>query len=111
MSAENYRISILWGEAPEDDDEPTSYIFETKAEMDAFTLGISEMDGWQGYDIVSHGRETRDVCYIERFNECAEQVAKTLDAWFDTDTQDMTLINELIEKHIERKNHEQTYAR
>ena len=48
----------------------------------------------------------KDACYIERFNECAEQLAKILDAWFDTNTQDMTLINELIEKHIERKNHE-----
>ena len=45
----------------------------------------------------------KDACYIEGFNECAEQIAKLLDAWFDTDTQDMTLINELIEKHLERK--------
>lgn len=46
----------------------------------------------------------KDACHIEGFNECAEQIAKLLDAWFDTDTQDMTLINELIEKHIESIN-------
>jgi len=60
MSTKNYRISILWGESPGDYDEPTSYIFKTKAEMDAFTLGISEMDGWQGYEIVSQGYEIVD---------------------------------------------------
>lgn len=48
-----YKICILWGEAPEDKDKPTTYSFKTKAELDAFLLGISEMDGWQGYDIVS----------------------------------------------------------
>ena len=45
----------------------------------------------------------KEACYIESFNECAEQIAKLLDAWFDTKTKDMTLINELIEKHLERK--------
>ena len=46
----------------------------------------------------------KDAGHVEGFNECAEQIAKLLDAWFDTDTQDMTLINELIEKHLENKN-------
>lgn len=50
----------------------------------------------------------KDACHIEGFNECAEQIAKLLDAWFDTDTQDMTLINELIEKHLESKRNGRT---
>ena len=45
----------------------------------------------------------KEACYIESFNGCVEQIAKLLDAWFDTDTQDVTLINELIVKHLERK--------
>jgi|TARA_R100000479_G_C6373638_1_gene198083 hypothetical protein len=47
-----YNISILWGEAPDDDDEPITYSFDSEAELNAFKLGISEMDGWQGYEIV-----------------------------------------------------------
>ncbi len=48
-----YEITILWGESPEDDAEPKTYSFKTKAELEAFKLGINEMDGWQGWDIVS----------------------------------------------------------
>jgi hypothetical protein len=45
----------------------------------------------------------KNAGYIESFNECAEQIAKLLDAWFGGRTEEMTLINELIEKHLERK--------
>ena len=60
MTTKKYKISILWGEAPEDTAEPIVYSFETQEELDAFTLGISEMDGWQGYDIVSQEPESYD---------------------------------------------------
>ena len=45
-----YKISILWGESPEDGQEAITYKFNTQAELDAFTIGIDEMDGWLGYD-------------------------------------------------------------
>jgi hypothetical protein len=45
-----YKISILWGECPEEGQEAITYKFKTQAELDAFNLGISEMDGWNGLD-------------------------------------------------------------
>jgi hypothetical protein len=45
-----YKTTILWGRDPEDGQEAITYKFKTKAELDAFELGISEMDGWLGYD-------------------------------------------------------------
>ena len=44
------KTTILWGRDPEDGQEAITYKFETKAELDAFYLGIAEMDGWLGYD-------------------------------------------------------------
>ena len=45
-----HKITILWGRSPEDGQEAVTYSFATKAELDAFELGVSEMDGWMGYD-------------------------------------------------------------
>ena len=45
-----HKITILWGECPEDGQEAVTYRFNTKAELDAFELGVAEMDGWLGYD-------------------------------------------------------------
>ena len=45
-----HKITILWGECPEDGQEAVTYSFATKAELDAFELGVAEMDGWLGYD-------------------------------------------------------------
>ena len=56
------KVTILWGETPEDGQEAKTYTFKTKAELDAFHLGISEMDGWLGWDEVEEG-------YIHREEE------------------------------------------
>tara|TARA_X000001036_G_scaffold414509_1_gene429791 strand:- start:1623 stop:1838 length:216 start_codon:yes stop_codon:yes gene_type:complete len=45
-----YKISILWGEEPEIGQKAITYTFNTQAELNAFNLGISEMDGWMGFD-------------------------------------------------------------
>ena len=45
-----HKISILWGECPEDGQKAVTYSFDTKAELDAFELGMTEMEGWLGYD-------------------------------------------------------------
>jgi len=45
-----YKISILWGQSPEDGQKAITYKFNTSEELDAFLLGIDEMDGWLGYD-------------------------------------------------------------
>lgn len=55
-----HKISILWGESPEDGDTPTTYKFKTQAELDAFILGISEMDGWLGWNEVEEGYVHRE---------------------------------------------------
>ena len=50
-----HKISILWGESPEDGQPAQTYRFETEAELKAFTLGIDQMDGWMGYEEVHEG--------------------------------------------------------
>lgn len=50
---ERFSIQILWGQAPEKDAEPQNYTFNTKAELDAFLLGIAEGDGWMGYEVIT----------------------------------------------------------
>ena len=49
------KISILWGETPEDGQEAITYKFKTKGELEAFQLGIAEMDGWLGWEEVEEG--------------------------------------------------------
>jgi hypothetical protein len=48
-------ITILWGQCPEPHQEPITYKFETQAELDAFCLGVNEMDGWLGYEEIEEG--------------------------------------------------------
>jgi len=55
-----YKISILWGQSPEDGQEAVTYKFNTSEELDAFLLGIDEMDGWMGFD------DTVDEGHIHR---------------------------------------------
>ena len=56
------KVTILWGEEHYDGQGAITYKFKTKAELDAFHLGISEMDGWLGWDEVEEG-------YIHREEE------------------------------------------
>ena len=44
------KTTILWGRDPEHGQKAVTYKFKTQAELDAFYLGIAEMDGWLGYD-------------------------------------------------------------
>jgi len=64
-----HSVSILWGQVPEDDDKPKTYTFDTQAELDAFMLGVKEMDGWMGWRVIDPGYrwcpEERDVVPIE----------------------------------------------
>jgi len=53
-----FTITIMWGESPEPDATPKTYSFNTIPERDAFILGIKEMDGWQGYDVLN---QTEDL--------------------------------------------------
>jgi len=50
-----HKVTILWGEEPYDGQEAVTYEFNTKAELEAFKLGMSEMDGWLGWDEVEEG--------------------------------------------------------
>lgn len=45
-----HKITILWGECPQDGQHAITYKFDTWAELRAFQLGVAEMDGWMGYD-------------------------------------------------------------
>lgn len=38
--------------------------------------------------------------YNYRFNECVEQIAKLIDRYFDTDIEDVTRINDLVDQEI-----------
>jgi len=47
-------VTIQWGTVASLDTEsnpPQTYEFDTKAELDAFLMGVDEMDGWLEYHI------------------------------------------------------------
>ena len=50
-----HKITILWGESPEDGQEAVTYRFATAAELKAFCLGVDAMDGYFGYEEVEEG--------------------------------------------------------
>ena len=47
---DKYELKMIWGETQE---TKKTYHFDTKSEVDAFLLGVAEMDGWLGYEIGS----------------------------------------------------------
>lgn len=44
-----HKVAILWGEAPDKDDEPEIYEFSTGAEATAFLQGVQAAIGWMEY--------------------------------------------------------------
>ncbi len=57
---EPHKVSILWGENPEDGDAAVTYKFKTEAELNAFMLGVNEASGWGGLEIVKEGHVHRE---------------------------------------------------
>ena len=54
-------ITIQWGTvASREDNPPKTYEFNTQAELDAFLLGIDEMDGWMEYEVVEDADPNND---------------------------------------------------
>jgi hypothetical protein len=53
-----FKITIKWGAYTLDEDRPVeTYDFETQAELDAFKLGLTEIESWdglgeEGYDVI-----------------------------------------------------------
>ena len=54
-----YSVWILWGEDPQEDQEPLQYEFNTQGELNAFLMGIEEGDGWFGYDYIIGQKEPK----------------------------------------------------
>ena len=52
-----YGCRIRWGTDPEAQAKPCSYSFATKAELEAFLLGVDESSGWLEYEVVEDGVE------------------------------------------------------
>lgn len=46
----NYVTTVVWGRDP-DCQVTSTYGFTTQAELEAFTMGASEMDGWLTWEI------------------------------------------------------------
>ena len=47
-------VIIEWGEMPECGSEE-HYTFNTEAELNAFLLGVSEAEGWHGWQVIRKG--------------------------------------------------------
>lgn len=56
-----FGVSILWGEWPDEGAKPTWYYFDTEVELNAFCYGVSEMDGWMGYEIKKIIQNSKEV--------------------------------------------------
>lgn len=62
-----HKITLLWAERPDPGDKAKTYQFATKAEYDAFMLGVSEATGWinvreapEGYVVPAVDNQTGD---------------------------------------------------
>jgi len=55
MSKKEYKVSILWGWSHENGDKAKTYKFKTQGELDAFWLGVQDMDGHLGWEVVEEG--------------------------------------------------------
>lgn len=51
-----YYLSVLWGEQPDQDADPTTYTFNTEREREAFMKGVNEAEGWMGSDWILHDK-------------------------------------------------------
>ena len=50
-----HKVSILWGWGHHDGDKAVTYKFKTQGELDAFWLGVEQMDGHLGWEVVEEG--------------------------------------------------------
>jgi hypothetical protein len=65
------KITILWGETPEDGQKAITYKFKTNAELEAFKLGLSEHEGWYEWEEVEEGYVFKYDQYYRREEENA----------------------------------------
>ena len=48
-----FSVTIRWGKyVPKDERLVTTEEFQTQAEVDAYLLGIDDMDGWADYEVI-----------------------------------------------------------
>lgn len=52
--SKKFEVKIVWGSAStrEENPDPSTYSFDTKAELVAFLEGVEEACGWSEYEIV-----------------------------------------------------------
>tara|TARA_Y100000004_G_C8707259_1_gene324339 strand:+ start:161 stop:388 length:228 start_codon:yes stop_codon:yes gene_type:complete len=63
-----HKIGIVWGENPYNSDyELEQYSFNTKAELDAFILGINAMDGWHGYHVIGENGDFATLTDLKEY--------------------------------------------
>ena len=63
-----HKIGIVWGENPHNSDyELKQYSFNTKAELDAFILGINAMDGWHGYHVIGENGDFATLADLKEY--------------------------------------------
>jgi hypothetical protein len=55
MAEKSFKVTILWGQVREPDQEPITYEFVTKSELDAFLEGVDAAVGWLDHEIISQG--------------------------------------------------------
>lgn len=79
-----HQVTVVWGESRDEETRPNTYSFETEAEVHAFLLGVAEMDGWAGYEVVDDGAvyctECREVMVADENGECPTCNEETEDA-------------------------------
>lgn len=52
---ETVKLRIMWGECPEEGQEPVEYSFGSEAEKQAFIQGVYASQGWGDYCIIHEG--------------------------------------------------------
>jgi hypothetical protein len=57
-----HSVTIRWGKLGEPSERSKqTYSFKTKGELDAFMLGVNEMDGWMGYEEIDPNEKEEET--------------------------------------------------
>ena len=63
MPKKPYKVTIRWGSDnyadADPEHKPDTYTFATQAELDAFMLGATDAEGWDGFTVYEAGEEIR----------------------------------------------------
>lgn len=69
-----HKVTIMWGEVPQEEDTPQTYSFGSAGELNAFLEGVNEAIGWLDFEVIEPGDVwCFDCCSPHKPHECEKE--------------------------------------